>query len=499
MENNNILICLEQLGIGGVETAVLNKATAFKQKGYGVYVLARDGIYKEVFTKKGIHCIDFDFKLIGNIEIEKIKEIANIILDNNINQVHIHQYPCLPYACFACLMTKTAYNIYTHTELTDAFEWFINTFNIQKDYMNCFFENAYKIITVTPKSASNTKKFFGLENRDNFIIERNSINFDEFNTQKQVTQINNFLIIARFEEEKFYSIKNAIDLFFEYSKIVDNDRLKLTIVGDGSIRKKLEEYVISINTNSKVEFVGKTNNTSNYIEISDIVLAIGRGILEAIAMKRVAVISSTKNLKGLVKPDNIEYAIDSNFTGRQTEKDDGTVIPEMDKKDIRNLAMEIKKLDKLEIENIVNYNYEVIYNKLNIKDNSYCIEDHVIKEYDDIIFNLLNEFNKRVELEKKYSAKKCEFNALKEEYNNLLKTNAEKNEIIINQKNIIDKHKNTIEHLQQEINIKQEEINMKQEEINMKQEEINKILNSRRWRISSKFANIVNRLFNKKV
>ena len=43
----NVLICLERLDIGGVETFVLNQATVLLSKGHTVVILAKKGLYTE--------------------------------------------------------------------------------------------------------------------------------------------------------------------------------------------------------------------------------------------------------------------------------------------------------------------------------------------------------------------------------------------------------------------------------------------------------------------
>ena len=185
---NNILICLERLDIGGVETAVINKAEAFKNKGCNVYVIAKPGVYNEVLEAKGIQCINFEFTLTDSPDFEKINEICEIIRKYNIDQVHIHQYACLPYAGFAAICKRIPYNIYLHSSsVIEVYEWYMNCFQIQKLYMKYFFENAYKLIAITPKAARDTQNFFELPN-DKFLIERNSINFNDYITNSEVSR-----------------------------------------------------------------------------------------------------------------------------------------------------------------------------------------------------------------------------------------------------------------------------------------------------------------------
>ena len=210
--------------------------------------------------------------------------------------------------------------------------------------------------------------------------------------------INKFLIVARLAEEKYYSIKNAIDLYHEYEKLSEHpEELSLTIVGDGNVREKLEEYVKNLDLQSNVNFVGPTNNVSEFLEKSDVVMAIGRCILEAIAMKRLSIISGVRDLKAMVIPENINDAIDTNFTGKLQEKEDGTIIPEMKSNEPKELAISLKEMDISSIKNIVENNYNVIYDRLNIESNSYYINDILKKEYEDFLIKTLSIINNKNE------------------------------------------------------------------------------------------------------
>ena len=51
MEAKNILICLEVLDIGGVETFVCNQSVAMQKKGYNVHILSRKGVFSEILQE----------------------------------------------------------------------------------------------------------------------------------------------------------------------------------------------------------------------------------------------------------------------------------------------------------------------------------------------------------------------------------------------------------------------------------------------------------------
>ena len=253
--------------------------------------------------------------------------------------------------------------------------------------------------------------------------------------------INKFLIVARLAEEKYYSIKNAIDLYHEYEKLSEHpEELSLTIVGDGNVREKLEEYVKNLD-----------------LEKSDVVMAIGRCILEAIAMKRLSIISGVKDLKAMVIPENINDAIDTNFTGKLQEKEDGTIIPEMKSNEPKELAISLKEMDISSIKNIVENNYNVIYDRLNIESNSYYINDILKKEYEDFLIKTLS---------------------------------------IINNKN---EDINENENLQSIIKNQNERITQLSEDLNAKKMENEQILNSKRWKYASKIADIQSKIKGKKI
>ena len=212
MENKTILICLERLDVGGVETSVYNQALVFKEKGYNVIILAKNGIYTEKLKEQGITCIDFEFKLNNEIDINGTKQIIEIIKKYNVGQIHIHQFPCLLNAFIACIITKRPYLAFVHSRLTEVFDWYISQFPLYKRLFKFYFDNAYKIITLNYGSIELNSKYFDIP-KENYAVLKNSIYFKEYITQNQVKQINNFMIISRIAPEKIISIQNGINFF----------------------------------------------------------------------------------------------------------------------------------------------------------------------------------------------------------------------------------------------------------------------------------------------
>ena len=94
----NALICLEQLNVGGVETFSVTQIEEFSKRGINCVVLAKKGKLCEKIEKiKNVKIIDFEYKLQNYIDFDKVKVIENVIIENNIDFIYVHQFPCVLY------------------------------------------------------------------------------------------------------------------------------------------------------------------------------------------------------------------------------------------------------------------------------------------------------------------------------------------------------------------------------------------------------------------
>ena len=63
----NILICLNKLDIGGIETVVINQVEKMIELGHNIVILAKEGIYTKKVKEMGATIVDFDFQLCNRI------------------------------------------------------------------------------------------------------------------------------------------------------------------------------------------------------------------------------------------------------------------------------------------------------------------------------------------------------------------------------------------------------------------------------------------------
>ena len=380
-----IMLCLENMGIGGVETYVINQAISLKKKGYDVIVTANKGIYVSKLEENGIIFFDFEFTNKNYFDYEKINILIDIIKRNNVDQVHINQFSLMTDLLPACFFTNTPYITYLHTSFSmilnnelNVYNWFEKNYPIYKELFNLLFYCSSKIIAITKSIADYTVERYGIK-KEKVIIIPNSISLDKYKCESNNSgKIENILIIGRLRDEKMNSIFAGIYLF---KKIYDkfDGKLHLNIVGDGPDRSKVEEYIKNIGVcKNSISLLGAVTDVPKIIRENDVVIGVDRCILEAIASKKLVIISGYDGkIKGMIDSKNLFKAQYENFSG--------TNLNEID---LNELIDRIYSLNAEQINNIVEYNYNFAKKNLDINKNVYIQENNNFT-YEEDLFEII--------------------------------------------------------------------------------------------------------------
>ncbi len=293
-------------------------------------------------------------------DLQKSETIESIFRDYKIDQIHVHQFDCIPAIFPACVSEKKPYVAFVHTGIEGIYNWFEEQYFDYKGMFSVFFEMASKIVCITEKAMEENKRKYNIPD-DKYIIINNSIKFSEdiIKNDKIPNTISNFLILGRMGEEKRISIINAINIFKEY--LLRHPEARLTIVGDGSIKDDIIKEVQNIK--EKVTFLGTRTDVFNILLQNDIVIGLDRCILETIVSKRIAIVSGYSEIKGMVTPENINDFAKENFSGK-----------ELASRSIEYVVNEIEKLDLEKIKQITEQNYRFAYDNLNLDRNIYIFE-----------------------------------------------------------------------------------------------------------------------------
>ena len=381
MKKRNILMCLEFLGVGGVETAVVTLCKGYVRAGHNVFVAAKDGIYAKELEKIGVKVLKMEHKIRNYFRIDKKKELVEFCKENKISEVHIHQYPCIMYWLPVCMELDIPYVAYAHSIVPGAIDWFNKEFPTYQLALPIFFENASKVVCIAESTKQEIEDIYHL-GEDKYLIIPNSLNMEDFPNGEVPKKLEVFGIAARLSEEKVLSVEKGIDLFAEYAK--ENSDAKLFIAGDGQEKKTIMKYVDLKKLKDKVEFLGNVSNMPEYYKNLDVFIGVDRCILESLACKRLSIISSYTGTMNIVNKDNIELASNQNFSGMNLE-------------DNEKVLQDLLKIDKKKYKAITEDNYKFINKKYNVDNNLYKdkLECTYTSDYK-YIFNTTNRYTKEI-------------------------------------------------------------------------------------------------------
>lgn len=456
----NILLCNNSMGIGGVETVILNQVTAFTKKGYNVYVVAGKGIYSDKIEELGGKFIELEFPEENTININRINKLLQIIKENEITEIHIHKYQCITTVMPAALISKIPYFAYEHG-IRDTKKYYTWNYPIYKKLFPIYFNNAYKIVAITPKVSEYTQREYNIS-KEKYVVIHNGIDFNIYNNKnpRYEGEIKKAVIISRFYKEKINTILEGIEIF---SKVLElYPTAKLEIVGGGEEKEKIEQYLqnlqIDYADNKKeatVNFVGEKNDIINYLQDADLLLGVDRCALEGIAMKVPVIITGYSGIKGLVTNENIQLSSEENFSGDNME----TINLEECKKQILHLKENRKE--------IVESNYSFAKEKLDCFKNYINIEENIDNKINWIdIFKDIEESTITIEEQSK---------DIKAKYEWIQKIEKEN-----------EKLENKNRELQEKLK-KAEELNEDLEK------ELKEIYSSKRWKYTEKLSKIIHR------
>ena len=358
-EKYNILICFAKLGVGGIETACITQIKEFTRRGYNVFVLAEKGMYLEALKKiKGVNYIDFKYDSRNSFNLDKIRRVKEIIIENNIKLAYIHQVDCVSSAFSACMLTKIPYIAYVHHGISGVYDIDLEIGNMSNEFLKLYYKYAYKIVTISDLAKNENKERFKIS-EDKYEIVPNCIDFENFKTDKPIN-LDRVLLISRFEKDKGNGIVNGLKFFKEYKLL--NPKAELTIVGGGSKEYFVKEQIKEMNIQCKM--LGRRNDVKDIMEQNGIILGVDRCIQEAIAMKRYAVVTGYEGFQGLVLPTNIEEFSKNNFSKKSEENID-----------CKEVAKNIYSLKENEKNEIVEQNYGWLRKNRNIQNNLYEVKE----------------------------------------------------------------------------------------------------------------------------
>ena len=296
-----VLHIVGNMNMGGQETFIMNLYRKIDKEKIQFDFLVEKNVPENIaseIVKMGGKIYKIHGFSIKNI-IKHIVEIHKVFKSNQYDILHSHSIETRPFIPIIAKLHRIRVRIIHSHESTFNDKSQILLKKILKR-ITILFSNRYMACS---KDAANF--LLGKNSKKNVYIMKNGINIEEFKfNNKNRIKIRENLNIK--DEEilignigRFAYLKNqdfAIDVFNEIRKI--NNKTKLILIGDGNIRKKLEEKCKQYGIADSVIFTGKQDNINEYISALDLFLfpsikeGLGISLIEAQANKLICVVSN---------------------------------------------------------------------------------------------------------------------------------------------------------------------------------------------------------------
>ncbi len=321
MSKNRVKVLMTQmsLDIGGAETHILELAIGLTKMGYDISVASNGGAYVEELTKNGIthYTVPLHTKNPRDV-IRSYKMLCSIVESQRFDLIHAHaRIPgfisgkiCkkynIPFVTTAHWVFKTSYGLKYITNWGD------------------------KTVAVS----SDIKKYL----LDNYSVRESDINvtINGINTERFSEQVDYSGVLKEFglKQESFKIVyisrmdSDRAKVAFQLCNIADRleqtiDDLEIVIVGGGDVFDDLSKLAGEVNQKAGrnlVTLTGARTDINKFVAMSDLFVGVSRSALEAMGGRKPVIVAGNEGYIGLFTKDQLETAILSNFTCRNTEE-----------------------------------------------------------------------------------------------------------------------------------------------------------------------------------
>lgn len=308
----NILHVYDYMKLGGAETHIITLASELSRRGENLYIAASDGPAVEMLRQYNIPFFNLNLND-TELQLESILELIKLIRNKKIDIIHAHPFNSQIVSAIAGAVTNTPVITTIHGlySTPSSNKFFTSLFSkyiyISEEVLDYQVNN-----NLIPDKSKNLIKVI-----NNSVPLINSDIDESFFRDGKL----NLIYISRLDRDKYKSIIFTIESAI---KIREYLNLKLTILGNGSETLDIQKKINDVQTSLDEKFIflepGSTD-VYQYIQNSDIVVGVGRVILEALSMGKYAICIGNENYGGIVSVNNLEQLSKVNFTDRNSTKE----------------------------------------------------------------------------------------------------------------------------------------------------------------------------------
>ena len=351
--------------IGGADLTISRLINNLDKKRYEIVFICLNQPAIKVYLKRKIKIISIKrFRAYQCIPV--LKKIINI---NEKNDKKFKKVIFISNQNFANIISIIALKKFNHIKKIliernnpielDYIKSFKNT--IIKKLIPITYKLADKVIGISKELSKDLQKLSKVKVDTIYNPAFEKKNIKKKQTTKSIKKLKNILCIARFEKQK-----NHLMLLKAFKLSLKKINAKLTLIGYGSLKKKIIKYVYNNNLKENVEIVSNSKNIQNYYDNADLFCltsiyeGFGNVLVEA-AINKIPIIS-TKCKSGPCEILGNGIYGDLVKIG-DTKKLSKLIIKNLNKPDKSKILKMYKSLDRFNIKKHIN-KYEEIFRKI---------------------------------------------------------------------------------------------------------------------------------------
>jgi len=322
-----IMMVLDAISMGGVETHTLTLAEELSLRGHEVIVISPNKSLEDRFSKLGIK--HYTLPIFLTLERKNIKKLPkflfsifrliNIIKSEKVDIIHSHAPSSSAYLSYVVSKILKKPLIYTiHGAGSVRFFWkFFKYFGSKYSVIVAISEEIRDYLHLNLKINKKISVIYNGINLDNFILTKTEMNASKDDAKKLVH-------ITRLDKVKIGATLKIINAVPEIVKEFPN--IRLIIIGTGERFEEVSKTAQEINAKLRKEIIKMVDYVEPekvpfYLQSSDIVIGAGRVAIEGMACGKPVVFASHGGFGGALTEENWEKIKYYNFSGRGCKND----------------------------------------------------------------------------------------------------------------------------------------------------------------------------------
>ncbi|SCY48992.1 glycosyltransferase [Alkaliphilus peptidifermentans] len=374
MKKLKILLPTTGLDIGGAETHVTELAKQLKEMGHQPIVMSSGGIYVEELKNYDISHVECPLNSKSPMDIiASINGFNNAVKIYQPDIIHTHGRIAALISKLVSLRFKIPFMSTSHALFT--YRWPLKHLTFWGD----------EIIAISNDAKQHLIRHFDVD-ADKITVITNGINMKRFHPDADHHEIEKELALRKTSKKVVYISRLTGPLVDIANMVVDiAPKLKnhfkdieIIIVGDGEGLNSIKQHAEGIENNKHyIKIIGKRTDIPNILNMADVVIAVGRTAIEAMAMEKSIILAGGEGYLGILTEDKFHLAQETNFTGRNIgiiESDsqlfeDVKQILELPKNDVKDRGSFFRKkvMELYSVEEMARQTVEVYHKLLRVR------------------------------------------------------------------------------------------------------------------------------------